>query len=270
MDFGLAGKRALVTGSSIGIGAAIADVLAKEGAIVAVHGRDEKRTGKVVDAIVATGGKAFAVLGDLTDDAAVASLLRQVQEHVGDLDILVNNAGGSGDKHRWEETPLDAWRAAFDRNVLATVRLTNAILPKLRQSGWGRIVNISSLAGAMPPATGPDYSAVKAAINNLTLSLSKSAAGNGITVNSISPGTIRSEKLEAAFRRMAGERGLNADAPWPDVERTIMSAGLFNVPANRIGQVEDIANAVAFLCSPRADYITGVDLRVDGGAMPAL
>jgi len=270
MELRLTGKRALVTGSSIGIGAVIATVLAREGATVAVHGRDEVRTGKVAEAIVNNGGKAVAVFGDLTDDAAVTSLLRQVDERTGGVDILVNNAGGSGDKHRWEETPLEAWSASFDRNVLAAVRLTNAILPKLRQAGWGRIVNVSSLAGAMPPATGPDYSAAKAAINNLTLSLSKSAAVDGVTVNSVSPGTIRSEKLEAAFRRMAGDQGIDANAPWSDVEQAIMNSGVFNVPAKRVGTTDDVANAVAYLCSPLAGYITGVDLRVDGGAMPAL
>lgn len=270
MELGLAGKRALVTGSSIGIGAEIAHALAREGVTVMVHGRDEARTGKVVESITGKGGQAIAVLGDLTADAAIAALLRQVDDRIGGLDILVNNAGGSGDKHRWEETPLDAWIATFDRNVLATVRLTNAFLPRMRQAGWGRIVNVSSLAGVMPPATGPDYSAAKAAINNLTVSLSKTAACDGITVNSVSPGTIRSEKLEAAFRRMAQAHGVSGEAPWTDVEHAVLNSGTFAVPAGRVGDTADVANAVAFLCSPLAGYITGVNLRIDGGAMPAL
>lgn len=270
MELRLTGKRALVTGSSIGIGAEIAKVLACEGATVAVHGRDGTRTQKVVEAIAARGGRAIAVLGDLTVDDAIAGILQQVDERIGGLDILVNNAGGSGDKHQWEETPLDAWLAAFDRNVLAAVRLTKAILPRLRRAGWGRIVNVSSLAGAMPPATGPDYSAAKAAINNLTLSLSKSVAGDGVTVNSVSPGTVRSEKLEVAFRRLAVAQGLSAASTWAQVEQAVMNSGAFAVPARRVGETADVANAVAFLCSPLAGYISGIDLRIDGGAMPAL
>ncbi|WP_211199157.1 SDR family oxidoreductase [Asaia bogorensis] len=155
---------------------------------------------------------------------------------------------------------MDAWQAAFDRKILAAVRLKRAILPNLRKGGWGRIVIISSLAGIMPPATGPDYSAAKAAINNLTLSLSKSVAGDGITVNSVSPGTIRSEKLEAAFRHMAQDHGVTKDASWAAVERVVMSAGIFAVPVQKVGQTYDIANAVAFLCSPLTGYITGIDL----------
>lgn len=270
MDLQLDGKRALVTGSSVGIGEAIARALAREGAAVAVHGRDRARAEQVADSIESGGGRAIVVTGDLTDEEAVADVVEQSDRLLGGIDILVNNAGGSGEKHRWEETPLDAWMATFDRNVLTAVRLTNLVLPKLRKAGWGRIVNVSSLAGAMPPATGPDYSATKAAINNLTLSLSKSAAGDGVTVNAVSPGTIFTPKLEAAFRRIASEKGLaTGDAPWSEVEQAVLTQ-MFQIPAGSVGHSADIANAVAFLCSPIAGYISGIDLRIDGGAMPAL
>ena len=270
MDLHLKGRRALVSGSSIGIGETIARTLADEGVSVAIHGRDAGRARTVADSINSQGGTAVVVTGDLTDDAAVAGIIGDSERLMGGIDILVNNAGGSGEKHVWEETPLVAWLAAFDRNVVAAVRLTNLLLPKMRAAGWGRIVNVSSLAGVLPPATGPDYSACKAALNNLTKSLSKAAAGDGITVNSISPGTIRTPKLEAAFRRMAGQRGwAAADAPWEEIERAVLP-NVFDVPTKTIGLPRDIGNAVAFLCSPLAGYITGVDLHVDGGAMPAL
>ena len=153
---------------------------------------------------------------------------------------------------------------------MAAVRLTTLLLPKMRAAGWGRIVNVSSVAGVMPPATGPDYSACKAATNNLTKSLSKSVAKHGITVNAISPGTILTPKLEAAFRKMAAENAwASADAPWPEIERSVMSR-MFEVPVGSVGTPEDIGRAVAFLCSPLAGYITGVDLHIDGGAMSAL
>lgn len=216
------------------------------------------------------GGEAVVVVGDLTDAAAVARIIADSERLLGGIDILVNNAGGSSDKHVWEETPAESWVAAFDRNFVAAVRLTNLLLPKMRRAGWGRVVNVSSLAGSLPPATGADYSACKAALNNLTKSLSKAAAGDGITVNAISPGTILTPKLEAAFRKMAADNGwAAADAPWVEIERAVLPK-VFEVPAGAVGRPEDIARAVAFLCSPRAGYITGVDLAIDGGAMPAL
>ena len=270
MDLQLTGKRALVTGSSIGIGEEIARVLAAEGAIVAVHGRDHDRAARVAAGITEAGGKAVVVTGDLTDDDAVKQLHAASDGALGGIDILVNNAGGSGEKYRWEETPVKAWAEAFDRNVLAAVRLTNRLLPAMRQAKWGRIVNISSMAGTLPPPNGPDYSACKAAMNNLTLSLAKAAAADGITVNAVSPGTVFTPKLEAAFRDLAAKNGwADRDGEWSAVERAVLPH-VASVPIGRVGTAGDIANAVAFLCSPLASYITGLDLRIDGGMMPAI
>ena len=271
MDLRLKGKRALVSGSSVGIGEAIARILAEEGVAVAIHGRDPARTEASAAAIRQRGGTAVVVTGDLTEDAAVAGIIVESERLLGGgIEILVNNAGGSGEKHVWEETPLTAWAEAFDRNVMAAVRLTNLILPKMRAAGWGRIVNVSSLAGVWPPATGPDYSACKAAMNNLTKSLSKAAGNDGVTVNAVSPGTILTPKLEAAFRRMAGQKELAAaDAPWAEIERAVL-ATMFEVPVGTVGLPEDVGRAVAFLCSPLSGYVSGIDLHIDGGAMPAL
>lgn len=270
MDLRLTGKRALVTGSSIGIGKAIAHALAAEGATVAVHGRDRDRANRVAAEIIAAGGKAIVVTGDLTDDDQVEALSAAIGAELGGVDLLVNNAGGSGAKGKWEETSVAAWADAYDRNVLAAVRLTNRLLPAMRSAGWGRIINISSMAGTLPPPTGPDYSACKAAMNNLTLSLAKSAAIDGITVNAVSPGTVFTPKLETAFRDLAGKNGwADRDAEWAAVERAVLPH-VASVPVGRVGTAEDIANTVVFLCSPLAGYITGMDLRVDGGMMPAI
>ena len=270
MDLQLDGKRALISGSSIGIGETIARNLALEGVAVVIHGRNAGRAQAVAASIANRGGTAVFVTGDLTDGEAIAGIVRDSERLLGGIDILVNNAGGSGEKHVWEETPVEAWTSAFDRNVLAAVRLTNHLLPKMRAAGWGRVVNVSSLAGVLPPPTGPDYSACKAAMNNLTKSLSKAVAGDGITVNAISPGTILTPKLEAAFRKMAGEKGwAAADAPWAEIEHAVLPH-VFDVPAGKVGLPDDIGRAVAFLCSPLAGYITGVDLHIDGGAMPSL
>jgi 3-oxoacyl-[acyl-carrier protein] reductase len=265
MDLQLNEKTALVTGSSKGIGEAIATALAREGASVVVHGRDRAQTDRVVNAIVANGGRAYAVLGDLTEDEAVERLVAEAEERVGPINILVNNAGGSSRKSDWQTTAAAAWASTYDRNVLAAVRVSARLLPAMRQARWGRVINISSGAATMPPATGPDYSAAKAAINAMTASMAKAVAAEGITVNAVSPGTIKSAKLEDGFRAAAAARGIAAkDAPWEDIQRGVLP--LFAaVPLGRVGELNELADAVAFLASPLAGYITGINLHVDGG-----
>lgn len=270
MDLRLKGKRALVTGSGKGIGEAIARALAAEGAILIIHGRDRLETEKVATGIIDGGGRAHSVTGDLTDDGAVEQLIVEIEQVAGAVDILVNNAGGSGLKENWEATRPSSWAASYDRNVLAALRVTMRILPKMRQTGWGRIVNISSVAGTMPPPDGPDYSACKAAVNAMTVSLAKAVAADGITVNAVSPGTIRSPRLESAFRQIAQERGMaDAATPWKEIEQAVLPL-VAQVPLGRVGELEELASAVTFLVSPLAAYITGVNLRVDGGMSPSL
>lgn len=270
MDLQLDGRTVLVTGSSKGIGEAIASRLAAEKAIVVVHGRDRIRAERVADAILAQGGRAHVVIGDLTQDNEVQRLVEEAEALVGIIDILVNNAGGSGvTKESWETARPTTWASTYDRNVLAAVRMTTRLLPKMQNAGWGRVINISSLAATMPPPSAPDYSACKAAINAMTASMAKAVAADGVTVNAVSPGTIHSETLDARFRSVATEHGLQRDAAWPDIERVVLP--LFaQVPIGRVGKLDDIADAVAFLASPLAGYITGVNLRVDGGLSPSL
>lgn len=270
MDLQLNGKKVLVTGSSKGIGAGIAQKFALEGAIVIVHGRDRAQADDVARAIALQGGRAHVVLGDLFDDAAVDRLVEAACAVAGPIDILVNNAGGSGAvKEDWATATPATWAQTYDRNVLAALRVTTRLLPAMRAAKWGRVINISSLAATMPPAGGADYAACKAAINAMTASLAKAVASEGITVNAISPGTIHSSTLDRKFREVAVQHGLAGDAPWLDVERAVLP--LFaQVPVGRVGAVDDIANAVAFLASPLAGYITGTNLRVDGGLSPVL
>lgn len=239
--------------------------LAREGVHVVVHGRDRDDAARVVRTIVERGGRAFAVVGDLTQDHAVEQLIAEAEERVGPIHILVNNAGGSGPKDDWQTTAADAWASTYDRNVLAAVRVGTRLLPGMRQARWGRVINISSGAATMPPATGPDYSAAKAAMNAMTASMAKAVAAEGITVNAVSPGTIRSARLEEGFRTVAATRGIAAkDAPWEDIQRGVLP--LFaDVPLGRVGELHELADAVAFLASPLAGYITGINLHVDGG-----
>jgi 3-oxoacyl-[acyl-carrier protein] reductase len=270
MDLQLNGKAALVTGSSKGIGEAVARTLAREGAVVIVHGRDSAQTERVASDIVGRGGHAYAVTGDLTDDRAVQRLVDDAERLAGPMAILVNNAGGSGgSKEDWGTAQPATWMASFDRNVLAALRVANRLLPKMRQARWGRVINISSLAATIAPRTAPDYSTAKAGINAMTASMAKAVAADGVTVNAVSPGTIHSAALDARFREVAADQGLGEEASWADVERAVLP--LFaQVPVGRVGTLDEIADAIAFLASPLAGYITGVNLRLDGGLSPSL
>lgn len=234
-----------------------------------MHGRDRLLTERVAAEIIGDGGQAHAVVGDLTIDEDVQRLVDEARALAGPIDILVNNAGGSGDPEDWTNTRPDSWASAYDRNVLAAVRVTTRLLPAMQAAGWGRVVNISSLAGLMPPATRPDYSACKAAMNAMTASMAKAVAADGVTVNAVSPGTIHSARLDSGFRKVGVEQGLAADAPWATIEQAVLPM-FAQVPVGRVGTLEEIADAIAFLVSPKAGYITGVNLRLDGGMLPSL
>lgn len=267
MDLKLDGKVALVTGSSKGIGEGVARGLAREGVIVIVHGRNKSKTEEVAHDISAQGGHAYAVTGDLTNEDEVQQLIDEAQTLVKPIEILINNAGGSGETEDWTMTRAETWATIYDRNVLAAVRVTSRVLPGMRQAKWGRIVNISSLAALMPPIKRPDYSAAKAAMIAMTASLAKTVATDGITANTVSPGTIHSVSLEEAFRKAAVTQGIPVDAPWSELEPRVLSM-FAQVPMGRTGTLEEIADAISFLVSPRASYITGANLRLDGGMWP--
>ena len=269
MDLQLNGKVALITGSSKGIGEAVAKGLAQEGATVIVHGRDRNAAEQVKEQVVSEGGDAHCVTGDLTIEKDVAALVAEAQRLGGAIGILINNAGGSGPGEDWSNASPQSWVSTYDRNVIAALRVTNAVLPGMRLAKWGRVINISSLAGLMPPAVNPDYSAAKAAMLAMTASMARAVAAEGVTVNAVSPGTIHSAKLDMKFREVAVKHGVAADATWREVETVVLP--LFaQVPVNRVGTLQEIADAVAFLVSPRAAYITGSNIRLDGGMLPTI
>ncbi|MEM5386428.1 SDR family NAD(P)-dependent oxidoreductase [Paraburkholderia phymatum] len=269
MDLGLKGRRALVTGSSSGIGAGIAEVLADEGATLFVHGRDAQRTEAIAARLRKKNVEVHSVLGDLGSDAGAHSVIKAVLDRLGGVDILVNNAGGSGvhGNPAWFDVSLDTWLNGYSQNVGAIVRLCHAFVPGMQQRGWGRIVNIGSGSGMQPLATIPHYGASKAALNNLTLSLSKALSHTGITVNTISPGAILTPALEAWIRDLA--RQLNWGDDWATIERRYTTE-FFPLPVARIGRVEDIGNMVALIASDRCSYVTGANIRVDCGHASAV
>lgn len=268
MDLKLKGRRAIVTGSSSGIGEAIAKALAREGAAVVVHGRNEERLRRVTTEIEQQGGKAAVAIGDLATDDGAAEVARQSVAAFGGLEILVNNAGGAdGPALGWTEATRADWSAMFDQNLFSAVRLIRLLAPALRANGWGRIINVATGWAIQPAALNPHYSAAKAALVNATVSLAREFAGTGVTVNTVSPGPVLTPLFERVIRSIASQAGWGTD--WAEIERRAITELVPN-SVRRVGRVEDIAHAAAFLASPLADYIDGANLRVDGGYVTAI
>jgi len=265
MDLKLKGKRALVTGSSSGLGEAIVRLLAAEGAAVIVHGRDEQRSAAIAESIRETGGIAEYVTGDLSTDEG-ADKVTQAVLRGGRIDILVNNMGVYHPKP-WMDATVQDWSDTYNCNVLSYVRMIHRLLPQMKELGWGRIIQIGSSAAIQPMTVQPDYSASTAARHNLTVSLARELKGTGITSNTVSPGAMLVETTKNMLLGMAEHYGWGKD--WADIERNAVAQFASN-DVGRLGRPEEIAGAVAYLVSPLADYISGTVVRVDGGLIQSL
>lgn len=263
MDLHLTGRRALVTGSTGGIGRAIAIALAAEGAAVVVHGRDAERAKATAADIAAAGGTASVVLGDLTDDAGARSVATAAADS-GGVDILVNNAAVTGDDG-WDGGGPGAWTGLYNANVASAVRLVGALTPAMRAAGWGRVIQIGSAAHPFPLPMKAAYAATKAALANLTVSLSKELAGTGVTANTISPGPTRTDGFRELARTFAAHHGMADD----EAARTLIAGPLAN-PSGRLTEPDEIAALVALVASPLGASINGANLRIDGGLTPTV
>jgi 3-oxoacyl-[acyl-carrier protein] reductase len=261
VDLQLQGRRALVTGSSGGIGEAIACRLGAEGASVVIHGRRAEKVHAVVEGICSGGGRATGALANLADcfdcERFIATLRAEAP-----VDILVNNAGAFVNRG-WDDATAEDWLELYAVNVASAVRCIQGLLPDMRALGWGRIIQIGTGEAINPFAAMPDYSATKAALLNLAVSLSKHLARTGITANTVSPGIIVTPGVEQFYRLEASRRGWADD--WATIEDHVLCEVLDN-PVGRLGRPEEVADLVAFVASPLAGYVNGANLRIDGGS----
>jgi 3-oxoacyl-[acyl-carrier protein] reductase len=255
MDLELADKRALVTGSSAGLGEAIARLLAAEGASVVVHGRDASRASRVAESI----GAADVAIGDLSTDAGADA----VAAAAGDVDILVNNAG-SYDHLSWTDATPEVWASSYETNVVSAVRMIHRFVPGMRSRGWGRVIQIGGGLAIQPMAMQPHYTATLAARHNLAVSLARELSGTGVTSNVVSPGAILVDSVRDLLVSIAPEHGWGTS--WEEIEGRA-AQDLVPNDVGRLGRPEEIAAAVGYLVGPAAAYVSGATIRVDGGTI---
>ncbi|WP_418358998.1 3-oxoacyl-ACP reductase FabG [Shewanella basaltis] len=238
----LDGKVALVTGASRGIGRAIAESLQQAGALVIGTATSEKGAAAIQQYL---GDKGFGMVLNVTDTQSVTDLYSQIKEKAGDVDILVNNAGITRDNLLMRMKD-DEWQDIIDTNLTSLFKLSKPVMRSMMKKRFGRIISIGSVVGTMGNAGQVNYSAAKAGLIGFTKSLAREVASRQITVNAIAPGFIQTDMT---------------DELTPEQQQAIMS----QVPMERLGQAQEIANAVLFLASDSAAYITGETLHVNGG-----
>jgi NAD(P)-dependent dehydrogenase (short-subunit alcohol dehydrogenase family) len=262
MKIELSGRRALVSGSSQGIGLAIATELARAGAAVVVNGRGEDKTGAAADAVreEVPDADVTAVAADLATQEGAASL----HEAVPDLDILVNNLGIFGARPVLEIDDTE-WRRYFDVNVLSAVRLIRTYLPGMMDRGFGRVMNIASDSAVVTPLEMVHYGVTKTALLGVTRGFAKAAAGTGVTVNSVMAGPTHTPGVEDFARDLVGD-----DLPWDEAQAKFMKEHRPNSLLQRLIEPSEIGNMVVYLSSEQASATTGGAVRVDGGYVDSI
>jgi 3-oxoacyl-[acyl-carrier protein] reductase len=243
----LNGRVALVTGASQGIGKACAIALAKAGAKVAVAARNQEKLKQAVDEITSAGGEAAAFAIDVADEDSIQAGVKAALEKFGKIEILVNNAGVTRDTLVLRMKRAD-WDVVLNTNLTGAHLCTQAVMGSMLKQRWGRIINISSIFGQMGQAGQANYSASKAGLIGLTMAVAREVASRGITANAIAPGFIETAMTEALS---------------PELKQEVLKM----IPLGRTGTDADIANAVCFLASEEAGYITGNVLKVNGGML---
>lgn len=243
----LAGKTALITGGSRGLGRAMAVALAAEGAAIALVARDAEKLKESAAAVEAAGGKASLHLADVADEGQVAALEREIAAKYGKIQILINNAGINLRKGITEFT-LEEWNRVINTNLTSVFLMCRAFVPHLRGQGYGRIINMTSIMSHVSLPGRAAYSSTKTALLGMTRALALELAPDGITVVGISPGPFGTEMNTALMQN-------------PEINAQFLS----KIPVGRWGKVEEIGALARFLCSDEAGFITGTDILIDGG-----
>ena len=257
MDLELRDKVAIVTGGSQGIGRAAALRLAAEGASVVIAARGRELLDRVALEIQAAGGRVAAVQADVSRAEDCARLVAEAVKAFGRLDILVNNAGTSA-TGEFESVTDDAWQADFELKLFAAIRLARLAIPHMKRQGGGRIVNITNIGAKQPRAKSMPTTVTRAAGLAFTKALSKEFASHRILVNTVCIGLVRAGQHE----RKAAKAGIAVEQLYADMAK--------DIPLGRVGRAEEVANAIAFLASAAASYVTGTSINLDGGTSAVL
>ncbi len=265
MDYGLQGRTAVVTGADSGMGLAVARMLLDEGARVVIS---DKAEGTITAAAqeIAARGEVHAVAADLTQHASVERLRDAALERLGQVDILVNAAGITGPTGPFHEIDDEAWLGALQIDLIGAVRVVRAFVPHMMERGYGRIVLFGSEDAEQPYPDELPYCAAKAAILNLSKGLSKAYAKHGILVNAVSPAFVATPMTDAMMEKRAKQKGSSVE----DAVESFLQEERPTLKLQRRGEAEEVAAAVLFLCSRQASFITGANLRIDGGSVAAV
>lgn len=248
--FSLAGQVAIITGGGAGIGQAISELFAAAGAAIVVSDLKKETADAVADGIVASGGRAIGVACDVTNAEARKALVDAAASAYGQINILVNNAGGGGPKPF--DMPMETFVWAYELNVFSMFNLTQLCAPHMQAAGGGAVLNISSMAGENKNQRMASYASSKAAANHLTRNIAFDLGPQGIRVNAIAPGAIKTAALASVLT--------------PEIEKAMLK----HTPMGRLGEARDIAQAALFLCSPASSWVSGQVLTVSGGGVQEL
>jgi 3-oxoacyl-[acyl-carrier protein] reductase len=261
MDLGITGRVAVVAAASKGLGRAVAEELAANGARVVICARGKEALEAVAEQIRGRGGEAHAVVADVTDPAQVSGVVAEAERAFGPVDILFTNSGGPK-PGRFETLTLEDWDAAARILLTSAVAFTQAVLPGMRERKWGRIINITSIAAKQPVENLMLSNALRAAVTGFAKTLAAEVAAEGVTVNTLIPGYTRTERVVELAQHIAKTEGITPDEAEARWKREI--------PMGRIGEPREFAAMAAFLASDRASYVTGQSVAVDGGWIRSL
>ncbi|MGW5875984.1 SDR family oxidoreductase [Nocardiopsis terrae] len=261
MDLGIAGKVALVTAATSGLGRAVAVALAAEGVRVAVTGRDEERLDAAVAACRAHGADAVGVSWDLAEHGRAGEVVSRVVDELGPVDILVNNTGGPPPTTALGQRP-GLWQDMYAAMVLPVIGLTDAVVGGMRERGWGRIITSTSSGPIAPIPNLGVSNTLRASLHSWSKTVANEVAADGVTANVIVPGRIATPRVESLDRARAERSGL----PLEQVREQARGS----IPAGRYGDPEEYGAVAAFLASRQAAYVNGSVIRVDGGQIPSV